>query len=96
MIKYTWENPPVNGIKHEKEYEIKEYIMFPPGVFQHETEHHYCYDFVRGVKETSSVINEFVKLHPHVYYGKNAHSYVEGGYDNIEFKSKTWIWQLVR
>ncbi len=94
MTEYTWENPPVNGIEHEKQDEIKECNMLPSGIFDHETKHHRSYDFVRGVIETRSVINEGVKLHSHVYYGKDAHSDVQGGYGNIGFKSKTWIWQL--
>ncbi len=91
MTEYTWENPPVNGIKHEKQDEIKEYTMLPSGKFEHETQHHHCYDFVRGVEETRSVINEGIKLHPHVYEGKDAHSDVHAGYGNIGFKPQTWV-----
>jgi hypothetical protein len=68
--------------------------MFPSGIFEHETKHHQAYDFVRGVVETRSVINEGVKLHSHVDYGKDAHSDVQAGYGNIGFKSQTWIRQL--
>ncbi len=87
MTKYTWENPPVNGIEHEKQDEIKEYTMLPSAIFEHETKHRHCYDFVRGVIETSSQINEAFKLHSHVYEGKDAHSDVHAGYGNIGFKS---------
>jgi hypothetical protein len=87
MTKYAWENPPVNGIEHEKQDEIKEYIMFPSGIFEHETKYHHAYDFVRGVEETRSVINEGVKLHSQVYHGKDAYSDVHAGYGNIGFNS---------
>jgi hypothetical protein len=61
--------------------------MFPSGIFENETKYHHSYDFVRGVIETRSVINEGVILHPHIYYGKDAHSDVQAGYDNVGFKS---------
>ena len=44
--------------------------MFPSGIFDNQTKHHQSYDFVGGVKETNSVINEGVILHSHVYYEK--------------------------
>ena len=87
MTEYTWENPPVNGIEHEKQDEIKEETMFPSGIFDHETKHHPADDFVGSVVETRSVISEGVKLHSHVDYGKDAHRDVQAGYGNIEFKS---------
>ena len=87
MTKYAWENRSVNGVKHEKQDEIKEYTMLPSGIFDYETKHHHAYDFVRGVEETRSVINEGIKLHSHVYEGKDAHSDVHAGYGNIGFKS---------
>jgi len=85
MAEYTWENPPVNGIEHEKQDEIKEYEMLSSRIFDHETKHDHSYDFVSGVVETSSIINEGVKLHPQVYEGKDAHSDVHTGYGNIGF-----------
>ena len=85
MAEYTWENPPVNGIKHEKQDEIKEYKMLSSRIFDNETKHDHSHDFVSGVKETSSIINEGVKLHSHVYEGKDAQSNVYAGYDNIGF-----------
>ena len=87
MAEYAWEKPPVNGIEHKKQDEIKEYKMLSPGIFDHETKHDHSYDFVKGVIETSSIISECVKLHSHVYEGKDAHSNVHAGYDNIKFKS---------
>jgi len=93
MAEYTWENPPVNGIEHEKQDEIKECKMLSSRIFDHETKHDHSYDFVRGVKETSSIINEGVKLHSHVYDGKDAHSHVHAGYGNIKFQSQSWVWQ---
>ena len=85
MTEYAWEKPPVNGIKHEKQDEIKEYEMLSSRIFDHETKHDHSNDFVRGVKETSSQINESVKLDPHVYEGKDAHSDVHAGYGDIGF-----------
>ena len=85
MTEYAWEKPPVNGIKHEKQDEIKEYEMLSPRIFDHETKHDHSYDFVSGVIETSSIINEGVKLHSHVYEAKDAHSDVQAGYGNIKF-----------
>ncbi|NIU59025.1 MAG: hypothetical protein GWN67_22360, partial [Phycisphaerae bacterium] len=79
--------PPVNGIEHEKQDEIKEQTMFPSGIFQHETKHHRSNDFVRGVIETRSVINEGVILHSHIYDAKDAHGDVQAGYGNVGFKS---------
>jgi len=70
MTQHTGENRPVNGIEHEKQDEIKEYAMFPSGIFDNQTQHHQAYDFVGGVVETRSVINEGVKLHSQVYYGR--------------------------
>ena len=78
MAEYTWKNPPVNGIKHEKQDKIKEYKMLSSRIFEHETKHHHSYDFVRGVIETSSIINEGVEFHSQVYEGKDAHSDVHG------------------
>ena len=94
MTKYTWEDRSINGIKHEKQDEIKEHNMLPSGIFKHETKHHHCDDFVSGVKETSSQINEGFILHSHVYEGKDAHCDVQAGYGNIEFKSQTRVEQL--
>ena len=85
MTQYAWENRPVNGIEHEKQDEIKEETMFPSGIFYNQTKHHHSYDFVRGVKEARSVIDEGVILHSQVYDGKDAHSDVQNGYGNIGF-----------
>ena len=67
MPQHTGEHPPVNGIKHEKQDQIKEGTMLASGIFDHKTEHHHAYDFVREIIETRSVINEGVILHSHVY-----------------------------
>ena len=87
MTQYTWENRPVNGIDHEKQDEIKEDTVLPSGIFDHETKQHQAYNFVRGVIETGSRIDEGVILHSHVYDGKDAYSDVQAGYGHIEFKS---------
>ena len=93
MAEYTWENPPVNGIEHEKQDEVKEYAMFPPGIFDNETQNHHPYDFVGRVVETRPVINEGVVLRAQVYNGNDAHRNVHAGDDKIEFESQTWIGQ---
>ena len=94
MMQYAGENPPVNGIEHEKQDEIKKYTMFPSGIFNNETQNHKTDDFVKGVEKTRSFINEGVKLHSQVYDGKDAYRNVQASYDNIGFKSQTWIRQL--
>ena len=79
MPQYAGKNPPVNGIKHEKQDQIKQGTMLPSGIFDYETEHHHTYDFVNGVVKACSVIYEEVILHPHIYHGKDAHGDVDGG-----------------
>ena len=87
MAQDTGEYPPVNGIKHEKQDQIKESAMFPSGIFDYEAEHHHADNFVGGIIEAGSVENEGVKLHAQVYQGKDAHGDVESGKGNIQLES---------
>ena len=59
-----------------------EQAMFLSGIFQHETQHHRCDDFVGQVEETGSVINEGVKLNSHVNYRSSAE--IEDGWGVIK------------